>query len=278
MKPESDFAGRQIRGTRENQEDFYGFCELTGDVDGIDGLLLVLADGMGAYAGGSLASRTVVEAFVESFCYARGPVATRLLGALRGAERALTEEIIRQGEKFLEMGATLVAVLWKPGALQWISVGDSSLYLFRRGKLKRLNADHSMAPLLDAQAANGEITAEEAAKHPKRGTLRAALADQKVTLYDLREEAFLLEKGDLLFAASDGLNTVREPELQALLKKSDGQGADQIAQALLQAVTEVRKPKQDNTTVALIRNGTGTAARKISPDNVTTRPVRSRTR
>jgi PPM family protein phosphatase len=272
MKPESDFAGRQIRGTRENQEDFYGFCELTRNVDGIDGLLLVLADGMGAYAGGSVASRTVVEAFIEGFCYARGPVPSRLLGSLRAAERGLTEEIVRKGEKFAEMGATLVAVIYQPGSLRWISVGDSSLYLFRRGKLKRLNADHSMAPLLDAQAANGEMTVEEAAKHPKRGNLRTALADQKVTLYDLREEPFILENGDLLFAASDGLNTVKEPELQGLLKKCAGLPGDKIAETLLRAVDEAKKPKQDNATVAIIRNFS--APRSVS--SVTTRPVRSR--
>ncbi len=258
MTPEKDFAGRQIIGTRKAQEDYYGYCELTRDLDGLDGLLLVLADGMGAYAGGGLASRVVVESFVENFCYARGSVPERLFSSLRACERRLTEEIVRQKEELREMGATLVAVVWTAGSLHWVSVGDSALYLYRQGTLKRINADHSMAPILDEQAAKGEITVDEAAKHPERGVLRAALADQKVNLYDLRQDPYELEKDDLIFAASDGLNTVKKPELESLIKKFANEPAEKIAKVLLKAVEDVGKAKQDNVTVAIIRNSAQT--------------------
>ncbi len=59
--------------------------------------------------------------------------------------------------------------------MEWISVGDSPLFLFREGTLHRLNADHSLSPLIDARADRGEITREEAENHPDRHTLQAAL-------------------------------------------------------------------------------------------------------
>jgi len=138
--------------------------------------LLVLADGMGGYAGGSLASRVVVEAFVENFCFCRGGIPERLLSSLRASERRLLAEIERQDESLSQMGSTLVGAVWTPGALQWVSVGDTGLYLYRERRVKRLNADHSMAPVLEAQAARGEITAEQAAHHPDRNALRSAIA------------------------------------------------------------------------------------------------------
>src|ERR1700704_3367407 len=126
MKPEIDFAGRQLAGSRDSQDDCYGFCPLAAKSDGLDGLLLVLADGMGAYAGGSLASRVVVEAFIESFCYNRGAIPGRLTNSLRASERRLHEEIARQDDRLSQMGSTLVAAVWTPGNLHWVSVGDSS--------------------------------------------------------------------------------------------------------------------------------------------------------
>src|SRR6266478_1599824 len=114
MKPETDFAGRQVAGSRESQDDYYGFCPLTADADGFDGLLLV-----------------VVEAFIENFCFGRGGIPERLLSSLRASERRLLEEIVRQDESLREMGSTLVGAVWTPGALQWVSVGDTGLYLYR---------------------------------------------------------------------------------------------------------------------------------------------------
>ena len=253
MKPETDFAGRQLAGSRDSQDDYYGFCPLTAEADGFDGLLLVLADGMGGYAGGSLASRLVVEAFVENFCLSRGSIPERLLSSLRASERRLLEEISRQDKSLSNMGSTLVGVVWTPGALQWVSVGDSGLYLYRDKTLKRLNADHSMAPILEAQAARGEISAEVAASHPDRNALRSAIAAEPLEIYELRNLPFGLMAGDIILAATDGLASVTPDVLTTKLELNSDKTADRIAAALLIAVNEARKQKQDNATVAVIR-------------------------
>ncbi len=253
MKPETDFAGRQVAGSRDEQQDDYGFCPLAAGTDGLDGLLLVLADGMGAYAGGGLASRLVVQEFIEMFCYARGPLPQRLLSSLRASERRLHEEIARQDERLARMGSTLIAAVWTKGRLHWISVGDSGLFLYRGGKVRRLNADHSMVPFIEAQVARGDLTSAEAARHPDRHALRSALGDQPVDLLDLPENSFEAKAGDIFFAASDGLASIEGDVLAGKLDVNSEKSAQEIASALLIAVNEARNKKQDNATVAVVK-------------------------
>jgi PPM family protein phosphatase len=234
---------------------------LNADTDGLEGLLLVLADGMGGYAGGSLASRVVVEAFVENFCSCRGSIPERLLSSLRASERRLLEEIARHDKSLSRMGSTLVGVVWTPGAIQWVSVGDSGLYLYREGIVKRLNADHSMVPILEDLAARGEISTEEAAHHPDRHALRSAIAAEPLEIYELRDLPFELNSGDIILAATDGLATLTPDILTAKLELNADESAGRIAAALLVAVNETRKLKQDNATVAVIRNPVSVADR-----------------
>ena len=208
------------------------------------------------YAGGSVASRLVVEAFIENFCYSRGRIPERLRNSLRASERLLKEEIARQEENLKKMGSTLVGVVWTPGQLHWVSVGDSGLYLFRDGEVKRINADHSMAPVIEALAARGEISHEEAAHHPDRNALRSAIADRPLELFELRDLPFELEPGDIVLAATDGLTSLSPGVLAAQLEIHLSSPADHIVAALLKAVEDVQKRKQDNATVAVIRNAT----------------------
>lgn len=254
MKAEEDFAGRQISGTRESQDDDYAFCELERRFDGIDGLLLVLADGMGGYKGGAIASRRVTEAFVEHFCMCRGTVEERLISSLRASERHLQEEIARSEQSLAEMGSTLIGIVWTREGAQWVSVGDSAIYLYRDGQVQRINEDHSLAPLLDEAASRGEITPEEAATHPDRGVLRSALTRDPLALYELRGQSYGLQQGDVLIAASDGLASLDSVKLAGKIEVNADKPASRIADALLVAVHEVRKAKQDNTTVAVIKH------------------------
>jgi len=254
MRPEIDFAGRQVHGSRETQDDYYGFCPLSTEVDGLDGLLLVLADGMGGYKGGGTASRIVVESFIEHFCFSRGTIRERLLSSLHVCRRSLLEEIARHDESFGHMGSTLVAMIRGPEGLHWVSVGDSGLYLFRDGGVRRINADHSMAPLFADQVARGEMTAEEAAHHPDRHALRSAIAARPLIEFELRDQPFALQPGDIVYAATDGLASLSPEEVTECLQTNAREPAQHIATALLIAINELGRKRQDNTTVAVIRN------------------------
>jgi serine/threonine protein phosphatase PrpC len=173
---EQDFAARQYRGRRDNQEDYYAFADAAEPEErSLERLLLVVGDGLGAHAGGSVASYIGVNAFVRAYHEQDGPHSWKLKHAVETANETLGIITSRMPSVAPPMGTTMVGVLITPKTMEWISVGDSPLFLFREGVLHRLNADHSLSPLIDARAERGEITREEAENHPDRHTLQAAL-------------------------------------------------------------------------------------------------------
>jgi protein phosphatase len=251
MIAEKDFAGRQMRGARELQEDAYAFSDLPGKDGRPEGLLVVVADGMGGHNSGERASEVALEAFVDSFHRTPGPVRERLRKSMAASNTAIAQELERAPE--LEgMGTTLLAAAVTRDGIHWISVGDSVLYLLRKGELKRLNADHSFRPYLREMIESGELTPEKAAKHPFRNLLRSALLGEEIELTDAPEHPFALEEGDLILAATDGLQTLSDDEIAGVLAGDLRPEAATPAAALLHAVQNAKKSKQDNATVAVI--------------------------
>jgi len=220
--------GAQHQGARPYQEDSWALRTLS---DGA--LLAVLADGMGGHAGGAVASRLAVGAFLMAM-----ENGGSLQEALEAANRAIGEAAQRD-VALANMGSTLVGAVVTDDEVRWISVGDSPFYLATIGALERLNADHSMVPQIDALVERGIITAEEAARHPGRHTLREAVMGQPLTLIDEGRRA--LSAGDRLLVCSDGIETL------------DHAGIARVAvgpvQALIDAVLAVGAPAQDNVTV-----------------------------
>ena len=246
-------AGDQIRGGREYQEDGFSITLLTGDQSAGDRVLLVLADGMGGHAGGEVASDTVVQAFWDGFRQAAAEVATNLRAGIDAANAAVRAK--QQADAGLsEMGSTLVAALVLERQLYWASVGDSILWLFRTGRLRRLNADHSMRPLLRDLVELGRMTEEEALNDPKIHQLRSAIAGDDIPLLDIAAEGYPLEADDVVVLASDGLETLSDAEIAALISEHEND-AHKLVCALLDAISAAKVPGQDNTTVLVYRVG-----------------------
>ncbi len=243
------FAAQQIPGGREYQEDDYGLIE-PGDPDADGSEVLLIADGMGGHVSGDTASRTVVKTFVETYHCTDGPVPDRLRACLNAANDALAEAI-KENPELEGMGSTVVAAVVSQHGLDWISVGDSPLWLFRDGKLRRLNADHSMAPVLANLVAVGRMTEEEAATDPKRHALRSAVMGDEIHLIDVSSQPVAVRKSDRLLLASDGLMTLEDGEIAGILQNMQDATLSEVADALIQAVEEVGHSNQDNTTVLL---------------------------
>ena len=227
-------ACRQWQGARAYQEDSFGTAELG------PALLAVLADGMGGHAGGAEASRIAADAFLRGFPGARGTVEERLRDCLAAAVSELGRR--EAGDRRLRgMGTTIVAALWDGRGADWLSVGDSPMWRFAGGELVRLNADHSMAPLL----------AEAARSDPRRHMLRSAVTARAPELVDTGYRPFRLLPGEFLLVASDGIETLAEREIADVLRTADG-GAEAAADALMTALRAAAGPHQDNATFVLL--------------------------
>lgn len=254
MIVEQDFAGRQFLGAREYQEDFYAFSDGSTNEHGeITSLVLALADGMGGHNAGEYASMVAVESFIDCYHTLKGEVPEKLIRALHAANRQLRDEISRQPELLHGMGTTFVALYIHDHLLQWISVGDSPLLLYRRGTLKRLNEDHSLAPLLKAKVTSGQLTPEQASVHPDRHTLRSALLGDGIDLIDSPDLPYDLQRHDIIICASDGLLTLNDHEVQQRMNLLHRLPAGEIANGLLRTVFEIQSPRQDNATVTVIK-------------------------
>ena len=212
----------------------------------------VLCDGMGGHIGGAMASRLACEHFLPGLLAADGPVRNRLMVALAMADNAITGKV-RTAPAYKGMGATLVGVHLATEGLWWVSVGDSLLYLWRKGELQILNADHSLAPEIDKLAESGKISWDEAANDPRRHYLRAALTGDEIEMIDLSEQPLPLEAGDVVILASDGIHTLEPGTMAALIAEFERSGAALIAMTLIAAVDAMRQPHQDNTTIVVIR-------------------------
>jgi len=176
--------------------------------------LLVVADGMGGHNSGEVASDISCKTIVE---YAR---------KMLGGEKTLVPEgsagltprgrqleffvksantmIYEKGRAFPKdagMGTTVVAALVDSKTLTVAHVGDSRLYLWRRGELIQLTEDHS---LVGEQVKRGQLTADQAARSSMQNILTRALGADKDVQVAVAEHPLM--PGDLVLLATDGLN------------------------------------------------------------------------
>jgi len=256
-----DHASRATKGARDYQEDSSAFWppkdRVAGSADvpptaNAARLVAVLADGMGGHTAGALASRMVCDSFISAYAGLNGSRPERLLKALTSANDSIAAQV-RANPTLAGMGTTLVAAVFGNEGVEWVSVGDSPLLLFRRGEIALLNEDHSLAPELDRLAALGRITPEQAKSDPRRHMLRSAVTGDELDLVDVSRRPLVLEEGDYIILASDGLQTLDGTEIQRIVSAYANDGAEAVANALIRAVEALRDPHQDKTTVLAVR-------------------------
>lgn len=251
----AEAAQAQDIGCRDRQEDavIAHFCQ--NDTRG----LAVLSDGMGGHDDGDLASRIIAgEMFGELFLSsARRRLveteATRLFESALSSTNRRLRRLVEAGHLGADTGGTLLSVLIEADALRWISVGDSPLYLFRDGALRRLNEDHSMAPQIDLMVERGEIDAETAGNHPDRACLISAVTGRPIPRVDCPDAAMPLQPDDIVILASDGLNTLEDRAIEDLVRRNRNKDGKTILSLLMGAVRQRQQPQQDNTSLIVIR-------------------------
>jgi serine/threonine protein phosphatase PrpC len=248
-----EHAARAIKGARNYQEDAaeVRLAAHPSAETGAPLLAAVLADGMGGHAGGALASGLACKFFLHAFTSSSGNVPTRLDEALNLANDAIAKEVAENAA--LEgMGCTLIGAAFGPAGLEWVSVGDSPLFLVRKGEIALLNEDHSLAPEIDKLAAAGRVSWEAARSDPRRHYLRSALTGGEIELIDRSRRPLALEGGDVVILASDGIQTLAQADILQVVQRSARAGAGAIAEALLAAVEAAGETYQDNATVVVV--------------------------
>ena len=228
-----------------NQDSFY-----VSDLEKDELKLYIVADGMGGYKGGEIASSLAVSSakkYIESNFKKtkkdREGILVLLKEAVEYANKIIYERAIKDPELH-DMGTTLDICLIYNNKVFIGHIGDSRVYRIRKNIIRKLTTDHSYVEKLVKE---GTITKEEAYNHPKKNMLMKALGCSLLVEPDVICKGFL--KDDILLMCSDGLtNMLRDNEIYDLLLKNPEKPVD----ALVKKANDLGG--YDNITAIIIDN------------------------
>lgn len=244
-------ANLQGRGTRERQEDSFGFANAM-DVTEIRrrGMLAVVADGMGGMEDGKRVSEAAVASLLAGFneMDRREDLAAQLGRCVQETAGRLYEEFQGAG------GTTLVACLFFREALYWACVGDSYLCLKRGGRLYRVNKEHNYRTQLYLEAVQaGRLDPTEANADPDGHRLSQFLGKDEVEELDLSLRPLPLQSGDTLLLCSDGVGGVLDEN--ALLECLAAEDPAQACARMDERIRALNRRSQDNYTALVVSCG-----------------------
>ncbi len=219
--------------------------------------LAILADGMGGYNAGEVASKMATDLIGSAL--ARSWAAP---GQDSRAEAAAADSIAQANNavyqaaqsqsQYAGMGTTLVMTLFHGDAMTVAHVGDSRLYRLRAGKLALLTRDHS---LLQEQLDRGLVRAEDARSAQNKNLVTRALGIDPDVLPEINSHE--VQGGDIYLLCSDGLNDMLEDADIAQILRQRAKNLAAAATALVQKAND--SGGRDNVSVILVRVAGGVA-------------------
>ena len=247
-----DIAGRSNTGlVRSNNEDKIGEDQEIG--------LVVLADGMGGYKGGEVASRLAVNTILEELraeIPKLSPGETDEQTGYTKESLAARRSVVKANEtifsvstsepQYRGMGTTLVMAIFYDNQITIAHVGDSRMYRFRDGCLQQVTVDHT---LLQELVDRGFYTQEEANSSLNKNLVTRALGIEGSIAVDIKED--LAMPGDIYLLCSDGLtDMVDDQEIHATVTAFKD-NLDQLADRLITIANE--NGGRDNVSVLLAK-------------------------
>lgn len=245
------------QGAREQQQDSFGISDVA--LQPTHGQLAIVADGMGGLENGAQVSEAACQAVLDAFLVVPPQSDSRamLLSLVRVANKAVNELLGPAG--YRTSGSTLLLAYLNDGRLDFVSIGDSRLYLLRNGELMLLNREHEFANDLAVRVVNDEMSIQEAFSNEERAGLVSFLGMGRIEHLDMPAESMRLFKGDKVVLMSDGVyNALAAEEMtEALMRETpDAACAELRARIAAKAYTN-----QDNYT-AIVLSCDGAAVRE----------------
>lgn len=241
------FAKSDIGKAREMNQDAYYASQPSETVG-----LYIVADGMGGYNGGEVASTlavTTAKNYIENnfaqIEHTKEKIEELVKNAIEYANMVVYEK--SKEIKMLEgMGTTMEVALVKENKVYIGHVGDSRIYRIRKNFIRKLTTDHSYVEKL---VKDGTITREESLHHPKKNMLTKALGCTSFVEPDTMVKGFL--KDDILVITSDGLtNMVKDEAIYNTITEN----VDTAAETLIEKANDAGG--LDNITVIIVQNKT----------------------
>jgi len=217
--------------------------------------LIVLADGMGGYNAGEVASGMLTSFLTtELGRWLREASVTALDTDVKRAMDICVDNANRaifnaanSNPQYAGMGTTLVVAVFRENHLLLGHVGDSRGYRLRAGRLVQISHDHS---LLQEQIDAGLITVEQAAFSANKNLVTRAVGVEDTVLLETHVHEVM--PGDVYLLCSDGLSDMLDDEsISQLLQACDS--LDEAAGALIDAAND--SGGKDNISVILVRAG-----------------------
>lgn len=217
-----------------------------------DRLLLCLADGMGGHPRGEVAAQILMDVAKERFKATRKPIANPEFYLQQLLEMA-HERILRFGRQqtpAIEPRATAVLCLIQDDIATWAHIGDSRLYLVRRGIVSSQTEDHSYVEELHRQ---GILSKDQTANHlMKNYVTRCIGGSTNIPLADY-EGPIELMPDDVILLCSDGLWSGLDSNQWLNIISNQEIPLQQSAEYLARNAVSRNQPASDNVTLLAIR-------------------------
>lgn len=233
---------------RDDNQDAVRVCKPDDEANRLVGHLYAIADGMGGYAHGGVASSLAIETFWQAVCgNAREALSPPQIQALmRRAAQDANLAVFQTAQRLNagRMGTTLTAFSILHSTLTYAHVGDSRLYLVRGGQSTCLTQDHSTVGDLVRMKV---LTPDKVRKHAQRSQLERCLGVNLFLQPDVASQP--LRHGDIVILCTDGVWAVIEDHEFAQLA-AQASGVESLGQSLVKLAME--RESDDNVSAVVV--------------------------
>ena len=213
-----------------------------------NGLVAIVCDGMGGHVGGQVASHLAIDTIKEFVCgNTFNDPNEMIIAACNIANQAILNRTAAEPQ-LAGMGSTCVMLVVRDGKVYVGSVGDSRVYLVRSKKIIQLTKDQSYVQMLVDM---GEITREQAERHPRRNEITNALGLPTMRPATVLDTPIIPEAGDCFLLCSDGLSgMVSDEAIAKIVSSQSSMSQRERVSALIKAACD--NGGNDNVTCQIV--------------------------